>query len=85
MYPADPKAYMDAGFTVQCGCRLDAAQDYVYHILFPDAFGLIKEDRRVMYKEEESRFYVNIGDDEVIMWAPSNYYWEDGLLLSRES
>lgn len=72
--------YISAGFVPICGCRLDTALDYVYRIIFPTRPGF-NTDGWVRYDAEHSAVVVNVGDEDVKMWAGSGYYWESDTLF----
>lgn len=63
-------AYIKAGYTPICGCRLDSAVEYVQHQM------------EMVARAKDETIEVEIAPG---LWAPSGYYWENELLLKREN
>lgn len=62
--------YMKAGYTPQCGCRMDSALEYVSRQL--EMSSRIAADNCTIEVEIAPGLY-----------APSGYWWENDLLLKR--
>lgn len=64
-------AYIAAGYTPICGCRLDAALEYVSHQL----------EMPSRLKDEVIEVQIVPVEEG---WAPSGYYWESDTLFKRD-
>lgn len=65
-------AYIQAGFMPHAGCNLEAASEWVlFHVR------LIEPSATITFKEDESRFYMNIEGFKI----PTDWYWENNHLL----
>lgn len=66
--------YMRAGYVPQCGCRKLEALSYV---------AFVNHVEQARWAEDECHIEINIGDSDVEMWIPSQYCWENELLLKE--
>lgn len=65
--------YMRAGFVPICHCRKVEAVLWVSMQCMSKA----------QFAEDGCHIMINIGDEEVVMWAESDYVWEDDTLFRR--
>lgn len=83
----DLDAYIKAGFMPQFGGQLDTTYGYVGRQLAARYGRMWNEmeddDKFIRFNQTTYNFEINIGDTDIEMWAPTEYYWDNGLCLTK--
>ena len=69
----DLSKYIKTGYVPICGCNRLSAVMYVY----------TQYGKKTQFAEDRCTILIDLGDENMPMWAPSGYYWEEDNLFKK--